>query len=140
MRLEATVRVLPHPRSSLNNYFSILVKKIPPKFSRPCRPTLWDKLGQVELGQPPSRVKSLSGTRKGLQRGYMTCPMGQGEVSFDLSQYQLGQAVRVPLGQALGQAQLVPICLSHWDRLCLSQWLVPVGQARYRHHPSKVSP
>jgi len=66
----------------------------------------------------------------------MTCPMGQGEVSFDLSQSQLGQPVLVPVGQA----QLVQICLSHWDRLCLSQWLVPVGQARYRHHPSKVSP
>jgi len=50
--------------------------------------------------------------------------MGQGEVSFDLSQSQLGQAVLVPLGQA----QLVPICLSHWDRLCLSQWLVPASQ------------
>jgi len=24
--------------------------------SRPCRPTLWDKLGQVELGQAPSWV------------------------------------------------------------------------------------
>jgi len=66
----------------------------------------------------------------------MTCPMGQGEVSFDLSQSQLGQAVLVPLGQT----QFVPICLSHWDRLCLSQCLVPVGKARYRHHPSKVSP
>jgi len=52
--------------------------------------------------------------------------MGQGEVTFDLSQSQLGQAVLVPLGQA----QLVPICLSHWDRLFLSQWLVSVGQAK----------
>ena len=26
------------------------------KFTRPCRPTLWDKLGQVELGQAPSWV------------------------------------------------------------------------------------
>jgi len=50
--------------------------------------------------------------------------MGQGEVSFDLSQSQLGQTVLVPLGQA----QLVPICLSYWDRLFLSQWLVPVDK------------
>jgi len=60
--------------------------------------------------------------------------MGQREVSFDISQSQLGQAVLVPMGQA----QLVPI--SHWDRLFLFQCLVPLGQARYRHHPSKVSP
>jgi len=66
----------------------------------------------------------------------MTCPIGQGEVSFDLSQSQLGEAVFA----ALGQAQFVRICLSHWDRLCLSQWLVTVGQAKYRHYPSKVSP
>jgi len=95
--------------------------------------TSWDKWNWDKLHRG---YGACPGTRKSLQRGYMTCPMGQGEVSFDLSQSQLGQAVLVPLGQA----QLVPICLSHWDRLCLSQWLVPVGQDRYRHHPSKVSP
>jgi len=95
--------------------------------------TSWDKWNWDKLHRG---YRACPGTRKGLQRGYMTCPMGQGEVSFDLSQSHLGQAVLV----SLGQAQLVPICLSHWDRLCLSQWLVPVGQARYRHHPSKVSP
>jgi len=42
----------------------------------------------------------------------------------------------VPLGQVVlvpqGQEQTVPICLSHWDRLCLSQLLVPVGHATKR--------
>jgi len=95
--------------------------------------TSWDKWNWDNLHRG---YRACHGTRKGLQCGYMTCPMEQGEVSFDLSQSQLGQAMLVPLGQA----QLVPICLSHWDRLYLSQWLVPVGQARYRHHPSKVSP
>ena len=103
--------------------------------------TSWDKWNWDKLHRG---YRACPGTRKGLQRGYMTCPMGQGEVSFDLCKSQLGQAVLVPLGQVvlvpLGQAQLVPICLSHWDRLCLSHWLVPLGQARYRHHPSKVSP
>ena len=94
--------------------------------------TSWDKWNWYKLHRG---YRACPGTRKGLQRGYMTCPMGQGEVYFDLSQSQLGQAVLVPLGQAQ-----VPICLSHWDRLCLSQWLVPMGQARYKHHPSKVSP
>jgi len=48
----------------------------------------------------------------------------------------LVQAASVPLGQA----QPVPICLSHWDRLCLSQLLDQVGWGWYRHHPSKVGP
>jgi len=41
----------------------------------------WDKLHLGYIACPR--------TRKGLQRGYMTCPMGQGEVSFDLSQSQI---------------------------------------------------
>jgi len=95
--------------------------------------TSWDNWNWNKLHRG---YRVCPGTMKGLQRGYMTCPMGQGEVSFDLFQSQLGQAVLVPLGQA----RHVPICLSHCDRLCLSQCLVPVGQARYRHHPPKVSP
>ena len=85
--------------------------------------TSWDKWNWYKLHRG---YRAWPGTRKGLQCGYMTCPMGQGEVSFDLSQSQLGQAVLVPLGHV----QLVPICLSHWDRLFLSQWLVSVGQAK----------
>jgi len=95
--------------------------------------TSWEKWNWYKLHRG---YRACPGTRKGLQRGYMTCPMGQGEMSWDLSQSQLGQTVLVPMGQA----QFVPICVSNWDRLCLSQWLVPLGQARYRHHPSKVSP
>ena len=73
-------------------------------------------------------IELVPGTRKGLQRGYMTCPMGQGEVSFYLSQSQWDRFGTGSVPVPLGQAEPVPICLSHWDRLCLSQWLVPVGQ------------
>ena len=44
--------------------------------------TSWDKWNWDKLHRG---YRACPGTRKGLQRGYMTCPMGQGEVSFDLS-------------------------------------------------------
>ena len=44
--------------------------------------TSWDKWNWDKLHRG---YRACPGTRKGLQRGYMPCPMGQGEVSFDLS-------------------------------------------------------
>jgi len=97
--------------------------------------------------RPPSWVYDLChGTRRGLlwpllvpmgQVWYSqpACPTGTNTTCTNML-VPLKQVVLVPLGQA----QPVPICLSHWDRLCLSQLLVPVGQVWYRHHPSKVSP
>ena len=44
--------------------------------------TSWDKWNWDKLH---CGYRACPGTRKGLQRGYMTCPMGPGEVSFDIS-------------------------------------------------------
>ena len=75
--------------------------------------TSWDK---VDWDRFHRGHRACPATRTGLQRVYMTCP----QVSFDLSQSQWDRfgtgSVLVPLGQA----QPVPMCLSHWDRLCLS--------------------
>jgi len=51
------------------------------------------------------------------------CPTGTNKTCSNIL-VPLGQVVLVPLGQT----QPVPIFLSHWDRLYLSQSLVPVPQ------------
>ena len=92
--------------------------------------TSWDKLDWDRFHRGH---RACPATRRGLQRGYMTCPWDKDRPLLTCpspSGTGLGQAQPVPLGQA----QLVPICLSHWDRLCLSQWLLPVGKVWYRHH------
>jgi len=83
--------------------------------------TSWDKWNWYKFHRG---YRSCPGTRKGLQRGYMTCPMGQGEVSFDLSQSQLGQAVLVPLGQ--------PSKVSPWPS---SRWFLIKNQ----RGPNRIS-
>jgi len=92
------------------------------KIPRPCSPTLWDRLGQVGLGQVPSWAKGLSCDKDRPLAWVYDLSMGQGQVSFDLSQSQWDRFGVGNLPVPLGQAQPVPICLLHWDRLCLSQW------------------
>jgi len=72
--------------------------------------TLWDKLDKWNWDKLHRGYRACPGTRKVLQRGYTTCPMGQGEVSFDLSQSQWDK-----------------LCLSHWDKHRLSQSACPTG-------------
>ena len=127
------------------------------------------QVGTSGTGTSSIVVQSLChGTRKGLHRGYMTCAIighkesslltspssnGSGLVQpaclshwdkHNLFQYACptgtGCACPTVVLVPLGQAQPVPIYLSHWDRLCLSKLLAPVGQVWYRHHPSKVCP
>jgi len=101
--------------------------------------TSWDKWnwGKIHRG-----YRTCPGTRKGLQRGYMTRL-----VPWDKERSLL--TFPSPCGTGLVQAA----CLSHWDkhnlsqsacfhwdRLYLSQLFVPVGQVGHSHHPSKVSP
>jgi len=94
--------------------------------------TSWDKLDWDRFHRG---CRACPATRRDLQRGYMTCPWDKDRPLLTFpspSGTGLGQAQPAPLGQA----QSVPICLSHWDRsrLCLSQWLLPVGQDWYRQH------
>jgi len=94
--------------------------------------TSWDKWNWDKLHRG---YGAFPGTRKGLQRGYMTCPMGQGKVSFDLSQSQLGQAVLVPLGQA----QLVPICVP-LGQVVLVPVACPTGTSQVQAPPFQSQP
>jgi len=127
-------------------------------FSR-SRPPLWYKLDRwnrykvhrgIELvswhkERPPSLVYDLChDTRRGLfwpllvpmgqvWHSQPACPTGTNTTCSNMF-VPLEPVVLVPLGQV----QPVPIRLSHWERLSLSQLLVPVGQVWYRRHPSKV--
>jgi hypothetical protein len=139
-------KILFHPISSKSNLHSYKQKTFQEMSIRewdvhglvdPLCGTSWDKWNWDNFHRG---YRACPGTRKGLHRGYMTCPIGQEEVSFDLSLSQWDRFGTGSLPVPLGQAQPVPIFLSHWDRLCLSQLLVAVGQVWYRHRPSKVGP
>jgi len=71
--------------------------------------TSWDKWNWDKLHRG---YRACPGTRKDLQRGYMTCPMGQGEVSFDLSQSQCLSQSACPTGAGCA----CPNGLSQWDK------------------------
>jgi len=131
--------------------------------SRPCRPTLWYKLAQVEQVQVPS--------------WYRPCTMAQGKASIVgiwlVSWHKERSLLTSPSSNGTGLVQTA--CLSHWDKhnlfqyachtgtgctcptgtsttrttdnllvplgqVVLAQLVVPVGQVWYSHHPSKVGP
>jgi len=86
--------------------------------------SLADNLGQVELKCDKLHRGYRVGprTRKGLQRGYMI-PWDKERSLLTFPSSSGTGLVQASLPVPLGQAQPVPICLSHWGRFCLSQLL-----------------